>query len=153
LPATPLGELISRAYIEQTSLGWNVLSGGFWSISWRRAQEYEFAASPLKRGFNDSGEDWASPAQLWMFDLFDLVWGLRIADEHGVDPETQQNMVRKAWCEHAVHRLYSLGEKLPIDERHPFRDSIATLLSKLVSAQELWISKTEEFLLLARKRV
>jgi hypothetical protein len=90
LPATPLGDLISRAYIEQTTLGWNVLFRGFWSISWRRAQEYEFAANPVKRGFKDNGEAWASRAQLWMFDLFDLVWGLRNADEHGVDPETQR---------------------------------------------------------------
>jgi hypothetical protein len=152
LPETPLGDLISRAYIEQTTLGWNVLFRGFWSRSWRRAQEYEFAASPGKRGFKDNGEDWASRAQLWMFDLFDLVWGLRNANEHGVDPETQR-MVRKARCERAIHRLYSLGVDLPHDERHPFKDSIDTLLSKSVSSQELWISKTEEFLPLARKRV
>jgi hypothetical protein len=87
-----------------------------------------------------------------MFDLFDLVWGLRNTDEHGVDPETQR-MVRKARCERAIHRLYSLGEELPHRERHPFRDLIDTLLSKSVSSQELWISKTDEFLPLARKRV
>jgi hypothetical protein len=62
-------------------------------------------------------------------------------------------MVRRAWCERAIHRLYSLGADLPHRERHPFKDSIDTLLSKSVSSQELWISKTEEFLPLARKRV
>jgi hypothetical protein len=135
LPETPLGDLISRTYIEQTSLGWNVLFRGFWSISWRHAQEYEFTASPYHRGFHDNGEDWAGRAQLWMFDLlFDLVWGLRNVDEHGADPETQR-MVRKARCERAVHRLFSLGESLPYHERHPFRDPIAMILSK--SAQEL----------------
>jgi hypothetical protein len=103
-------------------------------------------------GYDTNGEDWASRAQLWMFDLFDLVWGLRNADDHGVDPETQR-MVCKARCERAVHRLFSLGDKLPHHELHPFRDPIDTLLSKSVSAQELWISKTEEFLPLARKRV
>jgi hypothetical protein len=50
-----LGDLISRAYIEQRSLGWNVLFRGFWPISWRHAQEYEFAASPYHRGFQDNG--------------------------------------------------------------------------------------------------
>jgi hypothetical protein len=105
LGGKPLGDLISRAYIEQTSLGWNVLFCGFWSISWRHAQEYKFAASPYHWGFQDNGEDWAGRAQLWMFDLFDLVWGLRNADEHGADPETQR-MVRKARCKRAVHRLF-----------------------------------------------
>jgi hypothetical protein len=147
-----LGDLISRAYIEQTSLGWNVLFRVFWSISWRHAQEYEFTASPYHRGFQDNGEDWAGRAQLWMFDLFDLEWGLRNADEHGADPETQR-MVRKARCERAVHRLFPLGESLPYHEPHPFRDPIDMILSKSVSAQELWISKTKQFLPLVRKRV
>jgi hypothetical protein len=52
-----------------------------------------------------------------------------------------------------ISRLYSLGVDLPHDDRHPFKDSIVTLLSKSVSSQELLISKTEEFLPLARKRV
>jgi hypothetical protein len=62
-------------------------------------------------------------------------------------------MVCKARCERAVHRIFSLGDSLPYHERHPFRDPIAMILSKSVSAQELWISKTEQFLPLARKRV
>ncbi len=80
-----------------------------------------------------------------MFDLFDLLCGLRNADEHGVDPEAQR-MVHKVRCECAVHRRLSLREALPYDERHPFRDPIDTILSKSVSAQELGISKTEQFL-------
>ncbi len=62
-------------------------------------------------------------------------------------------MIRKARCERAVYRLFFLGEELPSYERHPFRDPIDFILSKSVSAQELWISKTEQFLPLARKRV
>ena len=53
-PETHLGALISRAYNEQTSLGWNVLFRGFWSISWRQAQELEFANSSSTRGFQDT---------------------------------------------------------------------------------------------------
>jgi hypothetical protein len=34
----------------------------------------------------------------WMFELFDMAWGLRNADEHGVDLETQR-MIRLAKCE------------------------------------------------------
>ena len=37
-----LGELIHHAYQEQSSLGWNVLFRGFWSSSWRLAQEHQF---------------------------------------------------------------------------------------------------------------
>jgi hypothetical protein len=47
-----------------------------------------------------------------MFDLFDLAWGLRNADEHGVDHETQR-MIRLAKCERAIRRLYHSGESLP----------------------------------------
>jgi hypothetical protein len=94
---------------------------GFWTISWRKAQEYEFSESPYQRGFTDNGESWASRAQAWMFELFDLAWGLRNADEHGVDLETQR-MIRLAKCERAIRRLYHAGESLPLHERHPFRD-------------------------------
>jgi hypothetical protein len=121
--------LISRAYIEQTSLGRNVLFRGFWSISWRRAQEYEFAASLLKLDFKDNGEDWASQAQLWMFDMFDLVWGLRIGSI-------------------LLERNYRLMSDIPSWIRLlPFSQNLS------VSAQEHWISKAEEFLPLARKRL
>jgi hypothetical protein len=35
LPDSPLGKLVDQAYVEQTSLGWNLLFRGFWTISWR----------------------------------------------------------------------------------------------------------------------
>jgi hypothetical protein len=47
-----------------------------------------------------------------MFDLFDLAWGMRNADEHGVDLETQR-LIRLAKCERAIRRLYSAGASLP----------------------------------------
>jgi hypothetical protein len=75
LPSTTMGELVRKAYVEQTSLGWNLLFRGFWSISWRKAQDYEFSTSPYHRGYIDNGESWACRAQVWMFDLFDLAWG------------------------------------------------------------------------------
>jgi hypothetical protein len=43
LPDSLLGQLVHKAYVEQTSLGWNLLFRGFWTISWRTAQEYEFS--------------------------------------------------------------------------------------------------------------
>jgi hypothetical protein len=48
-----------------------------------------------------------------MFDLFDLAWRLRNADEHGADLEIQL-MIRLANCERAVRRLYHTGESLPV---------------------------------------
>jgi hypothetical protein len=86
LPDSPLGQLVHRAYVEQTSLGWNLLFRGFWTISWRTAQECEYSHSPFQRGFTDNGASWAGRAQMWMFDL---AWGLRNTNEHSADPETQ----------------------------------------------------------------
>jgi hypothetical protein len=75
LPDTPLGRLVLRAYVEQTSLGWNLLFRGFWTISWRIGQEYEFSHNAFQRGCQDNGASWAGRAQTWMFDLFEVAWG------------------------------------------------------------------------------
>jgi hypothetical protein len=80
-----------------------------------------------------------------MFDLFDLVWGMRNADEYGVDLETQR-LIRLAKCERAIRRLYSAGASLPHHERHPFRDPIEDVLSKSLCRQERWVTLTEEYL-------
>jgi hypothetical protein len=74
LPDSLLGQLVHKAYVEQTSLGWNLLFRGFWTISWRTAQDYEFSNNITNRGFTDNGASWAGRAQTWMFDLFELVW-------------------------------------------------------------------------------
>ena len=145
LPDSTMGRLVHQAYVEQTSLGWNLLFRGFWTISWRKAQEYEFSHSPFARGHTDNGVSWASRAQAWMFNLFDLAWGLRNADEHGVDLETQR-MIRLAKCERAIRRLYHTSESLPPHERHPFRDGMDDVFSKSLSQQERWVTMTEDFL-------
>jgi ribonuclease HI len=152
LPDSIMGKLVHKAYSEQTSLGWNLLFRGFWSISWREAQDYEFSQSPFHRGYQDNGESWASRAQRWMFDLFDLAWGMRNADEHGADLETQR-LIRSAKCERAIRRLYRAGQALPHHERHPFRDPMEDVLSKSLCRQERWVTLTEEYLLGATKRV
>jgi ribonuclease HI len=152
LPNSPMGKLIHKAYVDQTSLGWNLLFRGFWAISWRQAQDYEFSQSPFHRGHQDNGVSWASRAQGWFFDLFDLVWGLRNADEHGGDLETQR-LIRLAKCERAIRRLYRAGKLLPFHEQHQFRDEIEDVLSKSLSRQERWITLTEDFLPGAAQRV
>jgi hypothetical protein len=56
----------SNASTPQTTL----LFRGFWTISWRTAQEYEFSHSPFQRGgFTDNSASWAGRAQMWMFDV------------------------------------------------------------------------------------
>jgi hypothetical protein len=152
LPDSTLGKLVHKAYVEQTSLGWNLLFRGFWSISWRTAQEYEFSHSTLQRERSDNGESWASRAQVWMFDLFDLAWGLRNDNEHGANPETQ-SAICSAKCERAIRRLYHAGESLPLHERHPFRDPWEDVLSKPLCDQERWVSMTEAYLPAAKRRV
>ena len=108
--------------------------------------------SPFHRGHQDNGESWAGRAQAWMFDLFDLAWGMRNADEHGVDLETQR-LIRLAKCERAIRRLYHAGESLPPHERHPFRDPMEDVLSKSLCQQERWVTLTDEYLPAAKKRV
>jgi hypothetical protein len=152
LEDSPLHRLVQKAYIEQTSMGWSLLFRGFWTTSWRTAQEYQFSHTPLSKGFMDNGECWAGRAQGWVFDLFDLAWGLRNEAEHGADIETKR-LIRLAKCERAIRRLYHEGESLPYHESHPFREPMEDLLSKTVIIQERWISLTEEYLPVALRRV
>ena len=118
LPEGPLGDLIHHAYQEQSSLGWNVLFRGFWSSSWRLAQEHQFqlynSSDP-----QDTGERWAARAQLWFYDLFEHIWGLRNSIKHGADFE-MQHLIQLAQCKWSIRRLYLQGEKMSYVERHPF---------------------------------
>jgi hypothetical protein len=53
-----------------------------------------------------------------MFDLFEVVWGLRNATDHGADPATQR-MIRLTKAERAIRRLYRAIDELPSHERFP----------------------------------
>ena len=48
LPDTDVGRLTGKAYVEQTQLGWNVLFRGFWTVSWREAQESVYEARNIR---------------------------------------------------------------------------------------------------------
>jgi hypothetical protein len=108
------------------------------------AQEEEFS-NMRSRDVQDTGKRWAAWTQLWCYDLFELIWGLRNADEHGTDTDTQR-LIRISKCEQAIRRLYDKGEDLPYAERHPLRDSVKHLLNQAVVNQELWITKTSSYL-------
>jgi hypothetical protein len=104
------------------------------------------------RNLNDTGDRWAAKAQVWYYDLFELIWGIpRNADEHGSDIDTQR-LIRLSKCERAIRRLYDKGEDLPYAERHPFREPIEDFLTRTVAEQELWITKTGGYLDKALKR-
>ena len=150
LPDSRLGQLIRQAYMEQSDLGWNALFRGFWSSSWRLAQEEEFKKLLCKE-MQDTGERWACRAQLWFFDLFEATWSLRNEQEHGKDAETQR-LVRRTKCERAIRRLFLRGADLDNSEKHPFRDPIEVLLTKPTADLELWVTKTEAYLQKAIKR-
>jgi ribonuclease HI len=150
LPNSRLGNMIATAYIDQTALGWNVLFRGFWVSTWRDAQEVQFSLQ-RSRELQDTGERWSAKAQTWFFEVFELIWGLRNADEHGANEDTQR-LICLAKCERAIRRLYDKGEDLSYAERHPFRDDIEDLLQQPVHAQELWIDKTEAYLRKAFQR-
>ena len=150
LPDNALGKLVAQAYEEQTELGWNVLFRGFWTTTWQAAQE-EAYKSMRNRTIHDTSERWATKAQLWYYALFEHIWGLRNADEHGADIDTQR-VIRLSKCERAIRRLYDKGEALPYAERHPFRTHIEEILQQTVVNQELWITKTGEYLARASTR-
>ena len=150
LPDTTLGRLTAKAYLDQTLLGWNALFRGFWASSWRLAQEHQFTCYPIREK-HDTGDRWAGLAQSWFISLFELLWGLRNENEHGVDSETQL-LIRLATCERAIRRLYNKSEELPDGERHPFRTPMEELLQTTVHDQELWIKKTEDYLPKAFRR-
>ena len=150
LPGSEVGRLTSVAYSEQSSLGWGSLFRGFWSKSWRLAQEAQFRQN-LSLEPQDTGERWSSKAQLWFIKLFESLWGLRNADQHGADPETQL-LIRMANCENAIRRLFEKATELPPEERHPFRSPLEDLLSRPIPDQELWITLTELFLVKALPR-
>ena len=151
LPNTTIGRLTARAYVEQSQLGWNVLFRGFWSHSWRLAQEAQFRTQ-LTREMQDTGDRWSVRVQMWFIDLFESLWTLRNEDQHGKDVDTER-IIRVSKCERAIRRLYDKGEKMPYWERHPFRAPIEQLLSKPVTDQELWILQTERYLPKALRRI
>ena len=150
LPDNALGRTVAQAYSELSRLGWNVLFRGFWTSTWRRAQDIEFNKL-ICRDKQDYGDRWAGRAQLWFFELFDYIWGLRNADEHGSDAETER-LIRRTKCERSIRRLYESGAKLPPFDQHPFRDPLESLLSKTTADQELSITKTEAYLQKAHQR-
>ena len=99
----------------------------------------------------DTVERWAAKTQIWFYDLFEHICGLRNADEQGTDIDTQR-LIRVSKCKQAIRRLYDKGENLPYAERHPFRAPIEDLLQQPVLNQELWITKTGDYLVKAFKQ-
>ena len=144
-----MGNMVKFAIAAQTDLGWNVFLRGFLTEDWRNAQEYYRQSLQVKG--TATSDKWLCNLLDWIFDLFDLVWGLRNADAHGAEPETQR-LIQQAKNERAIRRLYDKGLALPYCERHPFRQPMATLLASSVRDQELWITNTEWFLPRALKR-
>ena len=71
LPDNMTGRLIKQAYREQNALGWNILFRGFWTKSWRQAQEEELKTM-RGREIHNMGERWAAKTQLWYYDLFNI---------------------------------------------------------------------------------
>jgi hypothetical protein len=78
----------------------------------------------------NQAKKWLCKLLSWIFELFDLVWGLRNEDEHGIEPVTQR-LIKLAKCECAIWHLYEKSIALPYCEEHPFRQpSMVTLLAR-----------------------
>jgi hypothetical protein len=139
--------LVRTAYREQSELGWDVFFCGFWTNSWRGAQDAHWKRVG-KAGSFEKGESWSGKAQLWFFEFFDYLWGIRNVAEHGDDLHVQRH-IRLTKCKRTIRRLYTQGCDLPDGETHPFCDTIESLLQRPIVDQELWIAKTVPFLRLA----
>ena len=151
LPDTQVGKFVEKAYHEQGLIGWNLLFRGFWSKSWRLAQETALIEVP-NRSFTDNGESWARLVQKWFFDLFEEVWSLRNVVQHGRDI-TAQEEIRHKQLSITVRRLYRQGSKLPFTERLPFQEDLESLLSRPARDLEHWVNLTTSFLPNAYRRV
>ena len=155
VPTSRVGRLIAQAYEEQAALGWGSLFRGFLSASWRAAHD-AFLVERAKLGYklsnNDDGERWSGRLIRWFFDLFESVWKLRNKVQFGASPEDQLR-IRTATADRTIRRLFTQSVALPHDEQYPFRESIATVLDKLVSDKERWIELTTKFLIKAFGRV
>jgi len=150
LPDNLVGQLTAQAYTEQGEIGWNVLFRGFWAASWRSAQEAEFDSKRFREK-QDRSDLWMGRAISWFFDLFEALWKLRNAVEHGTDP-AEQRVVRLARTNRAIRRLYEKGKSLSYHERRPFREDKEVLLAKTLAEKELWVHHTEILLAQAFKR-
>jgi hypothetical protein len=62
-------------------------------------------------------------------------------------------MITLAKAERAIRRLYRAGDSLPTYERFSFSDPMEDVLTRTVSSQERWITKTEAFLPKAPRRI
>ena len=150
LPDSPLGRMVSQAYTEQAAIGWNMFFRGFISQSWKDAQGIHFAHAKSRIGQDST--NWTASVVSWIFELFETVWSQQNLAEFGADPNTAR-LKKLVLCETAIRRLFIAGQELPHDEQHPFRIDIATLLSRRLPVQEMWIANTERFLPRAYKRV
>jgi hypothetical protein len=118
---------------------------GFWSMSWRQAQEYEFSQSSLRRGTEIMKVGQVKHRRGC---CLILLGGMRNETEHGADVETQR-LIRASKCERAIRRLYLAGSPFPIT-KGTFRDPIDDVL-QISCQQERWVTLTEEFLPKAKK--
>lgn len=150
LPDTEVGRLTAKAYVEQTQLGWNVLFRGFWTVSWRAAQEAVYRARTIREP-SDNGEAWIGRAISWFFELFESIWTLRNKVQHGDTPE-EERQIRSAAADRAIQRLFDMGRDLSHCERHPFRLSMEDILAKNLAEKELWVKLTEAYLPKAFRR-
>ena len=150
LPATPLGRMVARAYIQQGNIGWNMAFRGFLTHSWKSAQAIHSAQIKSRRDMD--GTAWTASVVSWTFSFFESVWTQRNAEEFGTDFEDIRRK-KLVLCERSIRRLFIAGQELPANERYPFQTEMSTILSRRLPLQEQWITNTERFLPGALKRV
>jgi hypothetical protein len=109
-----VGQSICRAYSEWTGLRWNVFIHGFWTKSWREAQDAYWTSSGRPDVFS-TGKSWSGKAQGWFFEFASFVWDLRNATEHGDDIHAQRQ-IWLAHCECTIRHLYARSSELPDGE-------------------------------------
>jgi hypothetical protein len=150
---TPSRQLVLSAIKAQAEIGWGLMFRGFLSSDWRRIQDAFFAQRTGISGKLDTGQHCARQLVSWYFETFHIAWFQRNLDEHGSN-KFGQHVILKARIARTIRRLYAIGESFPDHERHPIcKDSIETILDATLHLQELWIARSEAYILRARKRI
>jgi len=150
---TPSLQLVLSAIKAHTEIGWGLMFRGFLSSDWRRIQDSLFAQRTGISGKLNTDQHWARRLVSWYFATFRIAWFQRNLDEHGAE-EFGQQVVLKARLARTIRRLYAIGESFPDHERHPIcKDPIENILDAKLHLQELWIARSEVYILRARKRI
>jgi hypothetical protein len=120
----------------QTSIGWDQLYRGRWSLEWSRLQEEH----QRLQGKNYQATSWLLGLSRLLIDQWFLVWDLRNKQRHGND-QSQHSKLRAQIIYSQMQELYALRQHvLPCDQSIFYESMEAHLFQSSLDALESWIN-------------